>query len=48
MANISPTKMEEIESVVLENDIFPMDTKDIEEEDDMASLVNHISNLEKT
>ena len=43
------TKMEEIERVLLENDIFLMDFEEVEdEEDDMASLVTCISNLEKT
>ena len=44
------TEMEEIERVVLENDIFLIDSKDAkeEEEDPLMSLVNLISNLDKT
>ena len=41
--------MEEIKRVILENDVFLMDSKDAkEEEDDLSSLVTWISNLEKT
>ena len=45
----TPTEMEEIERVILENDVFPMNSEDVKEEDhDMVILVTCISNLEKT